>query len=114
MQHLAQAPPTTKGWRSHYWKAWLEGLDLYDDVDDDFEVMVAVDEGVLRGRQLHGRSVGGGLREDDGVAGQSLLLVGRFGRVALVSSSNGQRTLTSSLPSKLDEDEAARDLSSCH
>ena len=45
-QHLDQAPPeiaTTKGWRSHYWKAWLEGLDLYDDADDGFEVAVAID-----------------------------------------------------------------------
>ena len=34
----------TKGWKSHYWRSWLDGLDLYDESDDGFEVAVAVDD----------------------------------------------------------------------
>ena len=46
-QHLDQAPPEialTKGWKSHDWRSWRDGLDLYYESDDGFEVMVAVDD----------------------------------------------------------------------
>ena len=47
-QHLDQPPPEialTKDWRSHYWRNWLDGLDLYDDSDVGCEVAVADDDG---------------------------------------------------------------------
>ena len=47
-QHLDQSPPEialTKGWKSHYWKNWVDGLDLYDDSDVGCEVAVADDDG---------------------------------------------------------------------
>ena len=47
-QHLDQSPPEialTKGWKSHYWRNWLDGLDLYDDSDVGCEVAVADDDG---------------------------------------------------------------------
>ena len=34
----------TKGWKSHYWRSWLDGLDLYDESDGGFEVAFAVDD----------------------------------------------------------------------
>ena len=46
-KHLDRAPPEialTKGWKSHYWRSWLDGLDLYDDFDVGFEVAVADDD----------------------------------------------------------------------
>ena len=46
-QHLDRASPeiaATKGWKSHYWRAWFDGVDLYDEFDVGFEVAVAVDD----------------------------------------------------------------------
>ena len=47
-QPLDPAPPeiaATKVCRSHSWKSWFDGLDLYDEFDFGFEVAVAVDDG---------------------------------------------------------------------
>jgi len=45
---ISTSPPEialTKGWKSHYWKNWVDGLDLYDDSDVGCEVAVADDDG---------------------------------------------------------------------